>query len=39
LTKENESKIKGFWKNDELEKIITYENLQALDELLSSIKQ
>ena len=39
LTKENESKIKGVWKNDELEKIITYENLQALDELLNSTKQ
>jgi hypothetical protein len=33
LTKLNESKIKGVWKNDELENMITYENLKALNEL------
>lgn len=32
LTKINESKIKGVWQKDELENMITYENLKALSE-------
>ena len=32
LTKINESKIKGIWQKDELENMITYENLKALSE-------
>jgi hypothetical protein len=33
LTKLKESKIKGIWHKDELENMITYENLKALSEL------
>jgi len=33
LTKLKESKIKGVWKKDELENMITYENLKALDDM------
>jgi hypothetical protein len=32
LTKINESKIKGIWQRDELENMITFENLKALSE-------